>query len=194
MNIKTRTNRWILAFSLTEVMVVSAIISSLPTSHFVRAKQLTLQTECMSNLKQIGLAIQMYYQTEGAYPKAAFFPEKPKESPDSIINILADGGGNIPAQMWLCPAAPEKMQELGLTFVYNDTIGGRKSLKHPDKAWLMIELNCVSTSTPKPHPRGYNILFADGHVITSEDLPPSITAKQQSMLYNLENQLSTGLL
>ncbi len=187
-----RANRWIMAFSLTEVMAVSAIISALPASQYVRAKQLTVQTECVSNLQQVGQIILMYHMSEGKYPKAAFFPKNAKEAPDSIINVLAEAGQKVPDKMWICPAAPEEMQKLGLTFVYNDTIGGRSTLKSPDKAWLLIEMNCVSKSTPAPHPRGYNILFADGHVITSEELPPSITAKQQSQLRELELRLAMG--
>ncbi len=183
---RNRQHRKVCGFSLTEVMLVAAIVSSIPTGAYVRARQRALQLQCSSNLQQIGKAIIMYYYTEGYYPKAKFFPRNPLKDPDSIVTILDSAGSGIPREMWICPSAPDALRKKGLTFVYNDRFAGRRALKNPTKAWLMIEVNCVSRRVPAPHPGGYNILFADGHVITTRTLPPSITSKQQAMLRRLQ--------
>jgi prepilin-type processing-associated H-X9-DG protein len=52
----------------------------------------------------------------------------------------------------------------------------------------MIEVNCVSNKVPPPHPAGYNILFADGHVVSSRQLPSSITSKQKASIEGLLRQ------
>ncbi len=182
---KHNSRRRMLGFTLTELMAVSAIVSSIPAGAYLRAQQKAHEIQCVNNLQQIGKSIVSYYLSEGKYPEAAFYPAKPAEDQNSIITILDGSGAGLPAALWICPAAPDTLQERGLTFVYNDTIGGRKSLPRPEKAWLLIEVNCVSKKVPAPHPSGYNILFADGHVVTTDQLPPSITEKQRAWLEEL---------
>ncbi len=179
---RIRRKKSILGFTLTEITAVAAIVTSIPTGAYLRAKQMGYQTECKNNLLQIGQAIVMYQMSYGHYPKAVFYPEDALGDERSIVRILESSGSGLPKEMWTCPAAPDALKERVLTFVYNDTFGGRKSLPQPDKAWLLIELNCVSKKVPPPHPQGYNILFADGHVLTSKQLPPSITAKQRAAI------------
>ncbi len=167
-------------FTLTELLVVTAIISSVPTTAFIRAKQKAVETECMNNMRQVGMAINAYYLANGEYPKAAFYPENPKTDANSIRVILADEikGDKI----WLCPAMPEQLQEKGLTWVYNDVIGGKTSIPDPAKTWMLIEFSCVSKNALYPHPSGFNIVYADGHVKTTKELPEDIAKNQQASL------------
>jgi len=181
--------KWQLAFSLTEMMAVTAIVTSIPAAQYSRAKQKATQLQCQQNLQQIGKAIVMYQMGEGKYPDAVFYPEKPFEDDKSIAKVLDDSGAGIPREMWKCPATPEALSKLGMTFIYNDKFAGRRSLPRPERAWLLIELNCVSTKVPPPHPQGYNILFADGHVITTKHLPPSITAKQKAQFERIRQRI-----
>ena len=187
-----RSKRWILAFSLTELMAVSAIVTSIPAAQYARAKQKAVQMQCVNNLQEIGKSIIMYQMSEGHYAKAIFFPKKPFSDPSSIATILQESGAALPREMWVCPAAPAVLKKRGITFIYNDKFGGRSMLPKPEKAWLMIEVNCVSTKVPPPHPQGYNILFADGHVITSKRLPKSIKAKQQAAVEEIRRELERG--
>jgi len=189
-----KRRKWQLAFTLTEMMTVAAIVASIPAGHYAKAKQKAHQINCVSNLQQIGKAIVMYQMGEGKYPDAVFFPDDPFGDEKSIVKILADSGAGIPKEMWVCPSAPDAIKEKGLTFVYNDNFAGRRSLKKPSKAWLMIEVNCVSKKVPAPHSNGYNILFADGHVITSRRLPGSVTEKQQAAVEKLRHELHGGRL
>lgn len=70
------------AFTLVELLVVLAIIallSALLFPAFKRAQENGNQTTCQSNLHQIYLATQQYYQDERAYP-------------DSIVDLMGEGG------------------------------------------------------------------------------------------------------
>ena len=164
---KRRVTRW--GFTLTEVLAVAAIVSGMSTNSYQRAKDKAYQTDCANNLRQIGQLLTMHMLENGRYPKASFYPKDPAGG-DSIKSIIRG-----PKQLWVCPSLPEQLQEKGLTFVYNDAISGKSSLRNPHKKWVLIEMNCASKNAVHPHPDGFNILFADGHVITSKRLPRKIT-------------------
>ena len=69
------------AFTLVEILVVIAIIGILAAilfPVFARARESARQTNCASNLQQIGLAVQQYYQDTKRYP-------------DSLVDLLPDG-------------------------------------------------------------------------------------------------------
>ncbi len=158
-------------FSLVELVAVAAIVSGMPLGSYQRAQQKAVQTECVHNLSQLGQLLRMYVLENGHYPDAAFFPGDTVKGANSIRKLL---GG--PSQLWTCSALPEQLRKQGLTFVYNSEIAGKSSLKNPQKKWVLIEMTCVTNNVPPPHPNGYNILFADGHVITTKRLPNKVTA------------------
>lgn len=161
-------------FTLVEVLAVTAIITSLASKDsFSRAKQKTYEIECQSNLRQIYTFLQMYVQENGHYPRASFYP-KDINGPRSIKTMLE----GVPAEMWLCPGLPDSLRNNGLNFVYNDQLAGKSDggIGNAAKKWVLIEFSSCSNHVPTAHPAGYNILFADGHIITSKRLPNRITA------------------
>ena len=180
---KSRRSRWSLGFTLTEIAVVTALVSSVPAASYVRAKKKAYQTQCANNLMNIGRMLMMYQLENDCYPKAAFYPKDPAKGQDSIRVIL---GGD--PRLWICPGLPKKIQQKGLSFVYNTNIAGKRNLRNPHKKWVLIEVNCVSKKAPPPHPGGYNILFADGHVIASKVLPRRIMGIQRAQIRRLEKQ------
>jgi len=171
-------------FALIEILAVATIIAAMPSSSYQNVKKKAHQVTCTNNLTQIGQLLRMYELENDSYPKAAFYPKDPRKGDDSIRALL---GG--PDKLWTCPGLPDKLKEQGLTFVYNDAIGGKRSLANPSKKWVLIEFNCVSGKSPHPHPGGYNILFADGHVISSKRLPRKISSKQQAYINSSHSDL-----
>ena len=179
---RLQERKWILAFSLTEILAVSAIVTSIPAAQYARAKQKAYETECRHNLRQIGQMIIMFQMSEGVYPKAVFYPHDAFKDANSIVRVMEDAGYRVPREMWKCPAAPEVLAKRGLTFVYNESVGGKSSVPRPNKTWLLIEMNCVSKRVGFPHPGGYNVLLADGSVLTTKFLPPDLRKLQQAAL------------
>jgi len=184
MKTATAARRWIRRnFTLTEVLVVTAIVTSVPTGAYLRAKQKAHEIECLNNMRQVGAAIVAYHLGNGEYPSAAFYPENPRSDENSIRVVLAD---EIPGDRpWICPAMPDELKARGLTWVYNDTLAGKPSVRDPARTWILIEFTCVSAKVPSAHPGGFNIVYADGHVETSRALPEDITQNQQAMLWRL---------
>ena len=77
---KTATSRHS-AFTLVEILVVLAIIGILAAilfPAFARAQESARQTNCASNLQQIGIAVQQYFQDTRRYP-------------DSLLDLLPTG-------------------------------------------------------------------------------------------------------
>ncbi len=69
------------AFTLVEILVVIAIIALLAAllfPAFARARESGRQTSCVTNLHQISIAVQQYYQDERRYP-------------DSLVDLLPEG-------------------------------------------------------------------------------------------------------
>lgn len=59
------------AFTVLEVLIAMAIIcilSALMMPVFVQAKEKAKETVCMNNLKQLGMALELYHNDNGEYP------------------------------------------------------------------------------------------------------------------------------
>ncbi|MGM0493596.1 MAG: H-X9-DG-CTERM domain-containing protein, partial [Armatimonadota bacterium] len=71
-----------------------------------------------------------------------------------------------PSQMFICPASPQAIQQRGISYVYNDRLGGKvpDQIPNPAGTWLMMDINVVSDQVPPAHNGGCNVLFVDGHV------------------------------
>ena len=100
-------------FTLVEILVVLGIIALLAALLFPAfrgAQERGRQTNCTSNLKQIGVAVQQYYQDEKFYPSslAVLMPQDIDMTGDRVSNAAAPensgGAGYLPnVDVATCP-------------------------------------------------------------------------------------------
>lgn len=122
--------------------------------------QVSLSKDCSSNLRRIYRALELYETERGTLPRMAFFPDNPDEDPDSLRTVLETYGVN--GTVTVCPSVHESLARLGLTYVWNARLNGRKF--PAEKTWLLVEINALSPDVPAPHYGRYNVLYSDGSV------------------------------
>ncbi|MDD5455237.1 MAG: type II secretion system protein [Candidatus Ratteibacteria bacterium] len=159
-----------LGFTLTELMIVTSILGAVSPAAYIGVKNKAYEIQCLNNLKQIGAAIQMFELEQGRLPNAKFFPENPNTDPRSIKVILHNYG--MPDEIFICPTAPQKLRDMGLTYLWNDETSARTlySIQKPSQTWLMVDMTAAYEQA-KSHRNGYNILYADFRVEWSPNPP-----------------------
>lgn len=136
---------------MVELLVVLCAITvlvaiALPTLSSIR--KAGLQTECASNLRQIGAALELYNQAHRQLPDAADERE--------LAAALSEGAGGDP-RIFVCPADADARR---FGYRLNPDFAGRpKSTGEPAD-------ELAREAAPR-HGRQRNILFFDGHVALS---------------------------
>jgi prepilin-type N-terminal cleavage/methylation domain-containing protein/prepilin-type processing-associated H-X9-DG protein len=136
-----KRGRRIKAFTLIELLVVIAIISILAAilfPVFARARENARKAACMSNLKQIGLAVQMYLQDyDGIFPFARnWYPNEGAYTATSTSDPLPGSWYTIlqpytkSYQVFICPTAgpiTDSSGKLNFSGGYGWNVSGTKN-------------------------------------------------------------------
>ncbi len=168
-------------FTLIELLVVIAIIAILAAilfPVFARAREKARQTSCLSNVKQIMLAVQQYAQDyDERMPRHGNSPDWTDQIYPYVNNV----------QVYNCPSAsnngPTTLAELGALFNYSYNYysnSGQNNMKlaqiaRPSEALVILDGSyyisnpwrndgsAIDNDGVPRHNEGANLGFADGH-------------------------------
>ena len=171
-------------FTLIELLVVIAIIAILAAilfPVFARARAKAREASCTSNLKQMGLAVQMYANDyDGLLPFAAQYP-----TPGAVPTVAGSGsnagGASIVdqlnpyvknKQLFRCPSDTDNFYGIeGTSYDYgydnfDPTIVGTLAIQPVDLPYGTQPVNywLAGDYMNTWHTKGPIALFADGHV------------------------------
>ncbi len=163
-------------FTLGEILIVSTLVTSISitTYHAIRKGK---ESQCLNNLRQIYMAVNMFTMDHGCLPSAKFFPSSPSD-PKGIHNILKPYG--VRKNILFCPSLPRQLNKYGTNYIWNDNVNDKNPDSLPSSTWLMTEMTAVSKRIPPPHGRGFGILYIDGHAKIGERIQfPQITTTSE---------------
>jgi len=152
-----------LGYTMIEVMLVASLIGVIPVTVYVEAAKSARSANCISNLRNIYMALQMYEMDFERLPDAKFYPESPKDDPKSISNILSNYIDD--KSVFICPSMPAELTAKSLTYIWNDSYNNKlmDSINNKGFSWLITDMTAVDSKIPPPHQGAYNVVFVDGH-------------------------------
>jgi prepilin-type N-terminal cleavage/methylation domain-containing protein len=167
------------AFTLIELLVALSCMSLLvamllPAVHHVRSA--ARRVNCASNLRQIGLGIQMYVDVNrgNRYPVASQRPSLQPSLPKlrDVISTYVENN----QQIFHCPEDNQDfpVEETSYAYIWRTWSG--KTLPEAEAAWrrgssqIVLVQDLDEYHGPIGSDHSQNILFADGHV--SNQRPP----------------------
>jgi prepilin-type N-terminal cleavage/methylation domain-containing protein/prepilin-type processing-associated H-X9-DG protein len=165
------------AFTLVELLVVISIIgilASLLLPVIAKGKAGAQATQCLSNLRQLGVGLQlfvdqnnqrmptMYDRPVTTNPFMTNFPS----SPDRVLSNFVGA-----AQVWKCPADDQQLYlKTGSSYAWNVLVNGQA-----EDRFRIFSINFKSHQVPmffdkesfhraRGEDKAVNYLYADGHI------------------------------
>jgi len=160
-------------FSLVELLIILLLLMCIASIAYFFTHQVMMRKRCKWNLREIHTALELYEIDRGTLPRLAFFPDEPKAEVDSIVSVLRPYGAG--PEIYVCPALPQYLRSLGLTYIWNVRLNGRKMQSPDAPTWMLTEMSALSDNVPKPHLGIYDIIYTDGAVRKSKTPPPGLS-------------------
>jgi prepilin-type N-terminal cleavage/methylation domain-containing protein len=178
-------------FTLVELLVVIAIVGmliGLLLPAIQHARESARKTQCISNLRQIGLGLDQYVDRQGSrgkYPEAA---QMPTENPDvpPLYNVL-EGYVEDDRELFRCPSDRITQEEdpnyelyfdrEGLSYEYQRDRAANKTreqvrtaqwgpwrgdVRSSSRVWIVNDFECFHG--PEGEDGSRSFLYLDGHV------------------------------
>ena len=162
------------AFTLIELLVVIAIVGTLSAMLLVavqRARQHAWKAQCISNLRQIGQGLSIYYENNRRFPEAANRPSLGISPLPPITEAMAD---YLPSATFRCGADQMGLFEKeGSSYEWNTLLNGISRERAAEIIGEVVPGGDAGAATfwdyepfhGKPGSRGArHMLFLDGHV------------------------------
>ncbi|WP_035611441.1 type II secretion system protein [Haloferula sp. BvORR071] len=153
-------------FTMTEIMVVLLIIVVLAAIAFPITTSVMARTRsaaCLSNLRQIGVALESYLQDHAqTMPNVAAGRKSKAEDTPVLETELASYLGD--PESYHCPADHEIFEKSGSSYIWNSTQSGRNrfQLEFFGKTGADVRIPLVTDKEDwHPGETGTNFLYAD---------------------------------